>query len=57
MFKNISDNKVEFYCDNRFAAIEDLDFVLSEIKAIYEMEAGPAFERLSDLIREFDNNA
>jgi hypothetical protein len=36
MFDNITDMKVDFYCDNRLAAIEDLDFVLTRLKEMKE---------------------
>lgn len=35
MFDNITDDKVDFYCDNRLCAIEDLDFILTELRKMH----------------------
>ena len=56
MFENITDGKVDFYCDNRLAAIEDLDFVLTELKAMRDarVNASEAYMRLVTLINRFE---
>ena len=65
MFKNITDVMVDFYCDNRLAAIEDLDFVLTKLKALKEqddLQRPPHLYpndtvklELNDLIERFDD--
>ena len=57
MFVNITDDKVDFYCDNRLAAIEDLDFVLIELKAMRDegVDASEAHTRINKIIEAFEN--
>jgi len=58
MFDNITDDKVDFYCDNRLAAIEDLDFVLTELKALREHTQWPTeafIIKLDNLIERFED--
>jgi len=57
MFKNITDDKVEFYGDNGLAAIEDLDFVLTELKAMRTDCVGvlEAHTRIEKLIEAFED--
>jgi hypothetical protein len=52
MFNNITDDKVDFYCDNRLAAIEDLDYVLTELKAMRDNPTKLS-ERIDKLIEAF----
>ena len=57
MFKNITDDKVDFYCDNRLAAIEDLDFVLTELRSMRAEKVGvlEAHTRIEKLITVFED--
>jgi len=57
MFTNITDDKVDFYCDNRLVAIEDLDYVLTELKQMRDahVNASEAHMRIDMLIKGFED--